>query len=132
MTELGYKNLFTLYTLTCGWRNLIINKIIIVIGVLPWPISQPFVKVCSHVMWNSLRQCLDNPLITADGEVIARTRRITVAAGTEFGKMYRISMAIYVRGTYRQTQLFYWLIIVRFTTTCFGLIPGPSSGCITT
>ena len=43
-----------------------------------------------------------------------------------------ISMAIYVRGTYRQTQLFYWLIIVRFTTTCFGHIPGPSSGCIKT
>jgi len=43
-----------------------------------------------------------------------------------------ISMKIYVRGTYRQTQLFYWLIIVRFTTICFGLIPGPSSGCITT
>ena len=42
------------------------------------------------------------------------------------------SMAIYVRGTYRQTQLFYWLIIVRFTTTCFGPIPGPSSDCITT
>ena len=38
-------------------------------------------------------------------------------------------MAIYVRGTYRQTQLFYWLVIVRFTTTCFGPIPGPSSGC---
>jgi len=36
-----------------------------------------------------------------------------------------------VRGTYRQTQLFYWLIIGRFTTTCFGPIPGPSSGCIT-
>jgi len=34
------------------------------------------------------------------------------------------SMAIYVRGTYRQTQLFYWLIIGRFTTTCFGPIPG--------
>ena len=43
-----------------------------------------------------------------------------------------ISMAKYVSGTYRQTQLFYWLIIVRFTTTCFGPIPGPSSGCITT
>jgi len=43
-----------------------------------------------------------------------------------------ISMAIYVRGTYRQTQLFYWLIIGRFTTTRFGPIPGPSSGCITT
>jgi len=43
-----------------------------------------------------------------------------------------ISMAIYVRGTYRQTQLFYWLIIVGITTTCFGPIPGPSSGCITT
>jgi len=42
------------------------------------------------------------------------------------------SMAIYVRGTYRQTQLFYWLIIVKFTTTCFGPIPGPLSGCITT
>ena len=42
-----------------------------------------------------------------------------------------ISMAIYVRGTYCQTQLSYWLIIVRFTT-CFGPIPGPSSGCITT
>jgi len=40
-------------------------------------------------------------------------------------------MAIYVRGTYRQTQLFYWLIIGSFTTTCFGPIPGPSSGCIT-
>jgi len=39
------------------------------------------------------------------------------------------SMAIYVRGTYRQTQLFYWLIIGRFTTTCFGPILGPSSGC---
>jgi len=24
---------------------------------------------------------------------------------------YTISMAIYVRGTYRQTQLFYWLIM---------------------
>jgi len=35
-------------------------------------------------------------------------------------------MAIYVRGTYRQTQLFYWLIIGRFTTTCFGPILGPS------
>jgi len=46
--------------------------------------------------------------------------------------IYTISMAIYVRGTYRQTQLFYWLIIGRFTTTCFGPIPGPSSGCITT
>jgi len=43
---------------------------------------------------------------------------------------YTISMAIYVRGTYRQTQLFYWLSIGRFTT-CFGPIPGPSSGCIT-
>jgi len=43
-----------------------------------------------------------------------------------------ISMAIYVRGTYRQTQQFNWLIIGRFTTTCFGPIPGPSSGCITT
>ena len=41
---------------------------------------------------------------------------------------YTISMAIYVRGTYRQTQLFYWLIVGRFTTTCFGPIPGPSSG----
>ena len=37
-------------------------------------------------------------------------------------------MVIYVRGTYRQTQLFYWLITGRFTTTCFGPIPGPSSG----
>ena len=27
-------------------------------------------------------------------------------------KVRLISMAIYVRGTYRQTQLFYWLIIV--------------------
>jgi len=33
-----------------------------------------------------------------------------------------------MRGTYRLTQLFYWLIIVRFTTTCFGPIAGPSSG----
>jgi len=32
-----------------------------------------------------------------------------------------ISMAIYVRGTYRQTQLFYWLIIGRFTTTLWNL-----------
>ena len=40
-------------------------------------------------------------------------------------------MAMYVRGTYRRTQLFYWLIIGRFTTTCFGPIPGPSLGCIT-
>ena len=31
-----------------------------------------------------------------------------------------------------KTQLFYWLIIVRFTTTCFGPISGPSSGCVTT
>jgi len=29
------------------------------------------------------------------------------------------------------SKLFYWLIIVRFTT-CFGSIPGPSSGCVTT
>jgi len=43
----------------------------------------------------------------------------------------RVSMAIYVRGTYCQTQLFYWLIIGRFTATCFGPIPGPSSGCFT-
>jgi len=44
----------------------------------------------------------------------------------------KVSMAIYVRGTYRQTQLFYWLIIGRFTTTCFVPIPGPSSDCVTT
>jgi len=30
-----------------------------------------------------------------------------------------ISMAIYVRGTYRQTQLFYWLIIVRVYNNMF-------------
>jgi len=32
---------------------------------------------------------------------------------------YSISMAIYVRGTYRQTQLFYWLIIVKFYNNMF-------------
>ena len=39
-------------------------------------------------------------------------------------KQNTISMAIYVRGTYRQTQLFYWLIIGRFTIHVSALFLG--------
>ena len=46
--------------------------------------------------------------------------------------LYTISMAIYVRGTYRQNTTILLDNYCRFTTTCFGPIPGPSSGCITT